>query len=148
MSRGPPLGVSEVDRRSGEHPDRAGAEARGAASRPTPELASDAALNGDPLKLVTIRLSGKRPGGGLDRADDSDLRPALFAAYRGLDKLRYDFPMILVEGVGGEGFVRTLSGLVDQMLQAIAPRGADGARLRGHLLGLEQELRGLVAGGR
>lgn len=136
-----------MDSRSGEHPDAGAAEARGTASRPAQEPASDEAKDGDPLKLVTIRLSGKRRGGELDRADDSDLRPALFAAYRGLDKLRYDFPLILVEGVGGEGFVRTLSGLVDQVLQAIAPRGADGERTRRHLLGLEQEIRGLVAGG-
>ena len=106
-------------------------------------------MAGDILKLVTIRLSGKRRGAGedLDRADQRDLRPALFAAYRELAKLRYDFPLVLIEGVGDEGLVRTLSALVDEALQAIAPRGADGERTRRHLLGLEQELRGLVAGG-
>jgi hypothetical protein len=104
-------------------------------------------MAGDILKLFSFRLSGKRRGGERDRADERDLRPALFAAYRELAKLRYDFPLVLVEGVGDEGFVRTLSGLVDEVLQAIAPRGADGERTRRQVLGLEQEIRGLVAGG-
>jgi hypothetical protein len=41
---------------------------------------------------VAFFLTGKRSGDRLDAVDGLDLRPALFAGYRDLAKLRYDFP--------------------------------------------------------
>jgi hypothetical protein len=47
---------------------------------------------------VTYFLTGRREGADLDPVDGLGLRPALFAGYRDLTQLRYDFPVVLVEG--------------------------------------------------
>jgi ferredoxin len=74
------------------------------------------------------------------------LRPALFAGYRELTQLRYDFPLVLVADRADTLFVQSLSGLIDGAL-ADAARGSDGERIRKHVLRLEQEIRTLAAGG-
>jgi hypothetical protein len=74
------------------------------------------------------------------------LRPALLARYRDLVAVRHDFPVVLVNG-DGPHFVRTLSGLVDAVLQEVAPRGIGGERLRRHALQLEREIRRAVDAG-
>jgi hypothetical protein len=71
----------------------------------------------------------------------------LLARYRDLSALRHDFPVILVEGGAGREFVRSLSGLVDEVLRDVAPRGIEGERLRRHGLQLEHEIRRAVASG-
>ncbi len=91
-------------------------------------------------------LTGKRSGDRLDAIDGLDLRPALFAGYRDLTTLRYDFPLVLVQKATDEANVQSLSGLVDSVLQGIA-NGDDGERLRKHVLKQEQEIRALVAKG-
>ncbi len=55
--------------------------------------------------------------------------------------------MVLVDRGPGAGTLRSLSSVVDEVLQEIAPRGIDGERLRKHVLRLERELRVLLAGG-
>ena len=45
------------------------------------------------------------------------------------------------------GTLRSLSSVVDEVLQEIAPRGLEGERLRKHVLRLERELRALTAAG-
>ena len=65
------------------------------------------------------------------------LRPALFSAYQDLSKLRYDLPLVLVNGEDKETVMRSLSDLIDDVLQEIAPRGIEGERIRKHVLGLE-----------
>ena len=72
------------------------------------------------------------------------MRPALFAGYRDLTKLRYDFPLVLAGAGADEASVQSLTGLFDKALHEIA-QGADGERLRRHALRLEQEIRALVA---
>jgi hypothetical protein len=95
---------------------------------------------------VTYFLTGRREGADLDPVDGLGLRPALFAGYRDLTQLRYDFPVVLVEGGAGSQFVQSLSSVMDDALEKVA-RGADGERIRKHLLRLEQEMRTLAAGG-
>ena len=73
------------------------------------------------------------------------MRPALFAGYRDLTPLRYDFPLVLGKGADPTG-VQSLSALFDEAL-ATAARGADAERVRKHGLRLEQEIRALVAAG-
>src|SRR3990170_5898141 len=102
------------------------------------------------LKLqeqVVFHLTGKRPGTSLEAVEDLALRPALFARFHDLTRLRYDFTLVLVEGVAGGAFVHTLSGLVDDVLREIAPRGIEGERLRKNALRLEREIRVLLAEG-
>jgi hypothetical protein len=72
------------------------------------------------------------------------LRPALFARFGDLTKLRYDFPLVLV--AGGDGpYVEPLSARVDSLLGAIAPSGLAGERLRRAVLHLEREIRSEVS---
>ena len=97
--------------------------------------------------LTAFHITGERLAGELDDVGRLDLRPALFGAYRDLNKLRHDFPLVLVNGDAGGGFVRSLSGVVDEILSDIAPRGIAGERLRQHVLKLEAEARGLACGG-
>ena len=43
--------------------------------------------------------TGTRQGEGVDGIDGLGLIPAVFARYRDLTRLRYDFPMVLVDRV-------------------------------------------------
>jgi len=99
-----------------------------------------------PDQLV-FHLSGRRSGDGVQPIEGRGLRPALLAPYRELHTLRHDFPLVLETRRGAPGFVHTLSGLVDAVLKDVAPRGAEGERLRRHALQLEREIRQAVAGG-
>jgi hypothetical protein len=93
---------------------------------------------------TVFHLTGKRPPAGLDAVDG--LRPALLARYRDLAKLRYDFPLLLVDGAQGE-LVRSLSAVVDALVREIAPRGLDGEALRRQVLRVEREIRRMVVAG-
>lgn len=95
---------------------------------------------------VAFYLTGRKPGAGLDAVEGLNLRPALLATYRDLTKLRYDFPLVLVEEGAERGFVQCLSAIVDGVVHEIA-QGDDGERVTKHLLQLEQEIRVLVAEG-
>lgn len=77
-----------------------------------------------------------------------NLQPALFGAYRNLSKLRYDYPLVLIDDASGGDFVKSLKDITDGLLQEIAPHGIAGEKLRQQVLSLEQEIRELVAGGR
>jgi hypothetical protein len=91
--------------------------------------------------------TGARQGEGVDAIDRLGLRPALFARFRDLTRLRYDFPLVLVDRGPGAGTLRSLSSVVNEVLQEIAPRGLDGERLRKHVLRLEREIRVLQGSG-
>jgi hypothetical protein len=93
---------------------------------------------------IAFHLGGMRPRGELDTVDELGLRPALFAGYRDLSKLRYDFPLVLIRDGAGEASVQSLSGLFDGALKETAA-AADGERLRKHTLRLEREIRALAA---
>lgn len=86
---------------------------------------------------VAFHLTGSRLAPELQSVEGLRLRPALFARYRDLGKLRYDFPLVLLE----DGGVKPLSRLVDALLQEKAVPGADGDRLRKEVLQLEEGLR-------
>ena len=98
-------------------------------------------------KEMLFHLTGKRASDALDAIEDLELRPALLARYRDLTRLRYDFPVVLVDAGPDGAFVRALSEIVDEMLRKVAPRGVDGEGLRKHVLAVEREIRRLVAGG-
>lgn len=75
------------------------------------------------------------------------VRPALLAAYRDLASLRYDFPVVLLEPSAAGESVRSLTSVVNELLQEVAPRGVEGERLRRDVLGAERDIRRLLAGG-
>jgi ferredoxin len=95
---------------------------------------------------TVFHMTGKRAGDGLAEVAP-DYRPALLAAYRDLPRLRYDFPVVLLEGDGGSEYVKSLSTVMGELITEIAPRGIEGERLRKQLLRVERELRGLAMSG-
>ena len=94
--------------------------------------------------LSTFHLTGHWPGRDLAAIEQMGLRPALFSAYRDVEGLRHDFPLVLVNGEDKETVFRSLSDLIDDILQEIAPLGIEGEQIRKHVLGLEKEIRTLV----
>jgi len=78
-------------------------------------------------------------------ADAGASRPALFALYGTLEGLRYDYPLVLVEGEAP--VLRPLTGIMDDILRRTAPPGTDGEALRQHVLRLEHAIRRRVARG-
>jgi len=96
---------------------------------------------------IVFHLTAKGQGDGLDGIAGLGLRPALFAGYRDLARLRYDFPLLLVRGAAADAApVQSLSGAVDGALRKIAREG-EADRLTNHALRLEREIRALVAAG-
>lgn len=67
------------------------------------------------------------------------LRPALLARYLDLTSLRHDFPIVLTQD--DHRPVATLTGIVNELLAGVAPEGAEGERLRQHVLRLESAMR-------
>ena len=96
---------------------------------------------------LAFHLTGKRMGASLQAAEGLDLRPGLLARFGDLTQLRHDFPLVLVAGRADETGIQSLSGLVNGVLQAVAPRGVEGEATRRHVLRLEREIRVLVAKG-
>ena len=94
-----------------------------------------------------FHLTGQRAGESIAAVEVAALRPALLAPYRALDRLRHDFPLVLIDEPGSDGFALSLSTLVNQLLHKLAPRGIEGERLRKQLLRLEREIRGMLAEG-
>jgi ferredoxin len=103
-------------------------------------------MEADTQAHVAFFLTGRRPGEHLDSVEGLDLRPALFASYRDLTPLRYDFPLVLESKGAQNAAVASLSALMDKAFEKAAV-GADAERVRKHGLRLEQEIRLLVAGG-
>lgn len=95
---------------------------------------------------VAFYLTGRQPAGHLEAVDRLGLRPALFACYRELDNLRYDFPLVLIANRPDGPLVQSLSGLMDEALAAAAT-GSHADRIRQHGLRIERDLRALAASG-
>jgi ferredoxin len=97
--------------------------------------------------LITFHLTGRRPESGLDDIGALTLCPAVLAGYRDLERLRHDYPLVLADGDSSEACLRSLSEVVDEVLQAVAPQGIEGEALRRQTLRLEREIRSRVARG-
>ena len=102
---------------------------------------SNRPMNDAPLDFASPRLTQWDPEHGGDKAAREKLRPALFAQYTDLASLRYDYPLVLIDGDGGQAFVQSLSSIIDGILQKIAPPGAIGEQLRRDMLRLEAGIR-------
>jgi len=109
-----------------------------ATSQPNPDL----------REQVTFHVTGKRLGEHLSVVETACMRPALLSSYRDLSKLRYDYPVVLVDDAADPGaYARSLTSIVNGILLQIAPKGITGERTRKHVLRLEREIRKLVADG-
>jgi hypothetical protein len=94
---------------------------------------SRAAMDVEVRTDAAFYLTGRRAG----EAEGLGLRPALFAAYRDLAALRYDFPLLLLDPAPGGRIFEPLSALVDREIEG----GADRAKS----LRRERELRAAAA---
>jgi hypothetical protein len=103
----------------------------------------DMNIDAQPIDPIVFRLTGKQPGRGSEAL--AGKQPALLAAYRDLTRLRYDFPVVLIEGRTHGAPVRSLSGVVDDLLGKIAPPGIESEELRKMVLRIEREIRTLAA---
>lgn len=92
---------------------------------------------------VFFHLTGARSNGTL--APALGMRPALFARFGDLTKVRHDFPVVLRSGA--DGGVVTLSGVIDDLIAEVAPKGIAGERMRRNVLRIEREIRARVAAG-
>ena len=89
------------------------------------DLVSRIAMDTELRTQRAFHVTGKRSG-SLERIEGANLSPALFAGYRDLTKLRYDFPVVLIRPDADKHWVRSLTDVVDGILQKIAVRGVDG----------------------
>jgi ferredoxin len=105
-------------------------------------------MNVDLLDLGGFHVTGIAPDRDAAYHDERCLRPALFASYADLSKLRYDYPLVLVEGSEDEACVRSLSSIVEEILREIAPPGVAGEARRRQVLKLEEAIRANLAKGR
>lgn len=96
-------------------------------------------------EMINFHLTGRRASDADADWQLMDTVPALLAPYRELAELRYDYPLILIEGRDTEAIFDTLTGVVNRLLQTIAPRGNAGQQLRLHVLRLERRMRKLAA---
>jgi len=97
---------------------------------------------------VVFHLTGKRVGAGTEPVEGLHLRPALFARFGDLTRLRYDFPLVLVQPGADAEYARSLSELLDAALNKIAPAGIAGERLRKNVLRQERQIRALLHEGK
>jgi ferredoxin len=93
---------------------------------------------------VVFHLTGRRPAPEAPEGAVKGLRPALMAAYRDLDSLRHDFPVVFC---GGEDCLQSLSSVVDRALRKLAPEGVQGEALRRRVLKVEREIRRSISAG-
>jgi hypothetical protein len=73
-----------------------------------------------------------------------DLRPALFARYRDLTALRYDFPIVLIESGGPDECARPLSAVIETLIGAA---GGDPPDLWRAAMAVERTIRVLARDG-
>jgi hypothetical protein len=109
------------------------------------ESESDDLMSSHLPELSPLHPTGQSSCADPDEVREPSLRPALLARYGELSKLRYDYPLVLVKGDADDASPRSLSGVIDGILQEIAPRGVEGGRLRAHVLRLEEEIRTLAS---
>ena len=117
------------------------------ARRPRARKRSGKTAGADLPDLAVLPPAAARPGTGPERTGEPALAPALLSRYRDLTSLRYDFPVVLVEPAAEAGRLRSLTGIVDEILRDIAPPGVAGERPRKQVLRLEREIRTLASRG-
>ena len=93
---------------------------------------------------VVFHLTGRQPEEQTPEGAVHGLRPALMAAYRDLDALRHDFPVVFCDG---DDCVQSLSSVVDRALRKVSPEGVQGEAMRRRVLKVEKEIRRRVSAG-
>ena len=94
---------------------------------------------------IAFYLTGTRTAGSLHAIDKLKLRPALFAGYRDLSRLRYDFPVVLFNE-GADLPYASLTSVIDGLCEKLTASGVADDKLHRQLLQLEQQIRQRVNG--
>jgi ferredoxin len=94
---------------------------------------------------IAFHLTGNRSGTRLGAIDSPKLEPALFAGYRDLAALRYDFPAVLIDG-RVDGYAEPLSAIIDDVMSEVSG-GSAADRVSQHVLRLESTMRLIAAEG-
>jgi len=97
--------------------------------------------------LAAFHLIGDRSRLEPESAQKRGLRPALYGNFHDLSKLRYHFPLVLLNETTDGRWARPLADIVDEALREIAPPGSEGDEARRQVLALEQAVRTRLAGG-
>lgn len=105
-------------------------------------------MHADTRALATFFLTGDRATDELGQVAGRGLQPVLFAGYRDLTRLRYAFPLVLLEYAPAEAAVMPVSAVFDSALDTVGASGTEGERLRAHALRLEREVRAMSATGK
>jgi hypothetical protein len=79
---------------------------------------------------------------------ETQLRPALFAAYRNQDRLRTDFPLLLTPAPGAGTWVISLADAIDGLLRNATRPGTSDEEVRRKTLAVEAAIRRQLHEGR
>ena len=95
---------------------------------------------------IAFYLTGRQFSDSLNGIDKLNLKPALFARFKDMTEVRYDYPVILTEENLDKSMVESLSSVIDKVLQELKP-GVEVDRIKKTALKIEKEIRSLLAKG-
>ncbi len=95
-------------------------------------------------ELLSFHRTGKNRALKDKKEPALKLRPALFADYSQLSKLRYDYPLVLLDESRNGDHVISLMDLINEVLRLVVPPGTQGTRVRQQVLALELKIRELL----
>jgi ferredoxin len=104
-------------------------------------------MNANAQLQTVFHLTGRPPAAPLQAINKLGLRPAMLARYRDLSRLRYDFPLVLIQPAAGGRLARALSDIVNEFVRSKVPAGTPGEAMRRQLLHVEHEIRRAVTAG-
>lgn len=96
---------------------------------------------------IAFYLTGRQFSDHLNGIDKLNLKPALFARFKDMTEVRYDYPVILSEENLSKSMVVSLSSVIDKALQELKP-GVEVDRIKKTALKIEKEIRFILARGK
>jgi len=97
--------------------------------------------------LLGFHLAGKKPEEMRENFAEVKLIPALLSNYRDLSRIRYDYPMVLIDNQK-EAYAGSLSSIIDEVLEKSSSQGEEGERMKNNVLKLESAARKLTEQGK
>jgi hypothetical protein len=97
--------------------------------------------------LAAFHLVGDRTALQPEESSTRELRPAVFGVYHDLSRLRFDFPVVLINQPENGIWAKSLADIIDDLLNKTAAPGPAGEETRRQVLSLEQIIRSMLADG-
>jgi ferredoxin len=104
-------------------------------------------MDGISLELMSPRLLERNSEETSDGQTLQTQRPALFAGYADLGKLRHDYPLVLAENDGASARMQPLAAVMNELIRKNVLPGPEGDKFRWQLLHMEARIRELVSDG-